>query len=265
MTYNTILFDLADGVATITLNRPDMLNAISTEMVTEIADAAGRVEAGAARCLLITGAGKGFCAGADLGGGDINPEMIQNADFDAGLQLEQHFNPLVRQLNALPVPVVSAVNGVAAGAGCSLALTADFVVASERAYFLQAFINIGLVPDAGSTWVLPRLVGRARATQMMMLGDRVPAAQALDWGMIHSVASENDLMPSARKLAARLAAGPRRSYHLLRQSIQSALDSTLDETLERERAFQREAGRTAEFREGVRAFSEKRKPAFDTL
>ena len=265
MSYNTILFDLANGIATITLNRPDMLNAISTEMVAEIADAAGRVETGAARCLLITGAGKGFCAGADLGGDDINPELIQNADFDAGLQIEQHFNPLVRQLNALSVPIVSAVNGAAAGAGCSLALTADFVVASERAYFLQAFINIGLVPDAGSTWVLPRLVGRARAIQMMMLGERVPAAQALDWGMIHSVASENDLMPSARKLAARLASGPRRSYHLLRQSIQRALDSTLDETLDLERAFQREAGRTAEFREGVRAFNEKRKPAFDTL
>ena len=254
MTYETLLLDRDGGVATLTLNRPDQLNALSTTLLTEINRALDELSADTPRVLVMTGAGRAFCSGADLGGGGL-PE-------DLGALLETHYNPLIEKLWALPCPVVAAVNGPAAGAGCSIALAADFVVAASSAYFLQAFVNIGLVPDAGATWLLPRLAGRARATQMMMLGERVPAAQALDWGMIYKVVDDAALPGEAAALAARLAKGPTRTYALIRQGIRAGLDSSLSDSLGVERVNQRDAGRSGDFAEGVQAFLAKRPAAF---
>jgi 2-(1,2-epoxy-1,2-dihydrophenyl)acetyl-CoA isomerase len=262
MAYEHILFSEAGGVATLTLNRPGALNALTTELIAEMIEAVDRVrDEGTARVLLLTGAGRAFCSGADLavggatGGGQRDP-------IDAGGRLETHFNPLLERLFALPVPFVTAVNGPAAGAGCSFALAGDIVVASESAYFLQAFVNIGLVPDVGSTWLLPRLAGKARAQGMMMLGEKIPAATALDWGMIWQVVPDAELMATATSLAARLAAGPTKSYALIRHGIRESLDASLTEALAIERRNQRSAGRSPDFAEGVAAFLQKRKANF---
>jgi 2-(1,2-epoxy-1,2-dihydrophenyl)acetyl-CoA isomerase len=244
MAYEHILFSEAGGVATLTLNRPGALNALTTELIAEMIEAVDRVrDEGTARVLLLTGAGRAFCSGA-------------------GGRLETHFNPLLERLFALPVPFVTAVNGPAAGAGCSFALAGDIVVASESAYFLQAFVNIGLVPDVGSTWLLPRLAGKARAQGMMMLGEKIPAATALDWGMIWQVVPDAELMATATSLAARLAAGPTKSYALIRHGIRESLDASLTEALAIERRNQRSAGRSPDFAEGVAAFLQKRKANF---
>ena len=262
MAYEHILFSEAGGVATLTLNRPGALNALTTELIAEMIEAVDRVrDEGTARVLLLTGAGRAFCSGADLavggatGGGQRGP-------IDAGGRLETHFNPLLERLFALPVPFVTAVNGPAAGAGCSFALAGDIVVASESAYFLQAFVNIGLVPDVGSTWLLPRLAGKARAQGMMMLGEKIPAATALDWGMIWQVVPDAELMATVTSLAARLAAGPTKSYALIRHGIRESLDASLTEALAIERRNQRSAGRSPDFAEGVAAFLQKRKANF---
>jgi 2-(1,2-epoxy-1,2-dihydrophenyl)acetyl-CoA isomerase len=176
--------------------------------------------------------------------------------------LETHFNPLLERLFALPIPFITAVNGPAAGAGCSYALAGDIVIAGRSAYFLQAFVNIGLVPDVGSTWLLPRLAGRARAQAMMMLGERIPAEQALDWGMVYKVVDDADLMTEARAVATKLAKGPTKAYALIRQGIRACMDSTLTEGLMVERRNQLHAGRTADFAEGVMAFLQKRPANF---
>lgn len=262
MAYDTIRFDEAGGVATLTLDRPAALNALTTALVEELIDAVDRVrDAGTARCLLLTGAGRAFCSGADLATGGATGTAASGRP-DAGHRLETHFNPLLERLFALPVPFVTAVNGPAAGAGASLALAGDIIVAGESAYFLQAFVNIGLVPDVGATWLLPRLAGRARAQGMMMLGEKVPAATALDWGMIWQVVPDVELMATAHALAARLAAGPTRTYGLIRQGIRAGMDASLTEALATERRNQRLAGRTADFAEGVGAFLQKRPAAF---
>ena len=276
MTYEHILFTEADGVATMTLNRPAALNALTSDLIAEMIDAVDRVrDEGTARVLLLTGSGRAFCSGADLAvgrttGTGVSGEHHGPAEagrprppVDVGHRLETHFNPLLERLFALPVPFVTAVNGVAAGAGCSFALAGDIVVAAESAYFLQAFVNIGLVPDVGSTWLLPRLAGRARATAMMMLGERIPAATALDWGLIWQVVPDAELMTTAAALAARLAAGPTKTYALIRHGIRDCLDASLTEALTIERRNQRAAGRTADFGEGVSAFLGKRKAAFE--
>lgn len=261
MTYTTIRFDEADGVATLTLDRPAALNALTTEVIDEMLDAVDRVrDGGTARCLLLTGAGRAFCSGADLATGGATGEG--SGPRDAGLRLETHFNPLLERLFALPVPFVTAVNGPAAGAGASLALAGDIVVAGASAYFLQAFVNIGLVPDVGATWLLPRLAGRARAQAMMMLGERVPAATALDWGMIWQVVADDALPATAQALAARLAAGPTQAYALIRHGIRDCLDAPLSAALAIERRNQRTAGQTADFAEGVTAFLQKRPARF---
>lgn len=262
MTYANILFDEADGVATLTLNRPAALNALTTELLAEMIDVVDLVrDEGTARVLLITGAGRAFCSGADLAVGGATGGALSGR-VDIGQRLETHFNPLLERLFALPVPVITAVNGPAAGAGCSFALAGDIVLAGESAYFLQAFVNIGLVPDVGATWLLPRLVGKARAQAMMMLGEKVPAVTALDWGMIWQVMPDVDLMPTARTLAARLAAGPTQTYALIRQGIRDCLDASLTEALAVERRNQRLAGQTADFAEGVGAFLQKRPAVF---
>ena len=259
MSFETIRADLGpDAVGTITLDRPDSLNALSAQMLDELRIAVVRLPEEGARCLLLTGAGRGFSSGADLAGGSGG-----GLPDDLGLALEEHFNPLVEALFAAPVPIVAAVNGPAAGAGCSLALAADIVVAARSAYFLQAFVNIGLVPDAGATWLLPRLAGRARALEMMMLGERVSAQQALEWGMISRVAEDSDLAAEGQALAARLARGPTRTLGLIRALARDAGQHDLTGSLLAERQAQREAGRTEDFRGAVLAFLQKQTPTFN--
>lgn len=244
------------AVATLTLSRPQSLNALNGAMVDELREAVESLSGSGARALLITGEGRGFSSGADLASGGGLPE-------DVGASLEQHFNPLVEALFACPMPVVAAVNGPCAGAGCSLALAADIVLAGRSAYFLQAFINIGLIPDAGATWLLPRLAGRARAMEMMLLGERVSAEQAEDWGLISRMVEDDALLDEARTLATKLAAGPTRSYGLLRRLARDAEQSSLTEALAAERIAQRDAGRTKDFQRGVMAFLAKQAPRFE--
>ena len=257
MAYEHIRFDLSpEAVATITLNRPDSLNALTAAMLDEIRAAVEGLPGSGARALLLTGEGRGFSSGADLASGGGLPD-------DVGAALEAHFNPLIEAIFACPLPVVAAVNGPCAGAGCSLALAADLVLAGRSAYFLQAFINIGLIPDAGATWLLPRLAGRARAMEMMLLGERIPAEQALAWGMISRVVEDEALTAEGAALAARLAAGPTVAYGLLRRLARNAGQLSLSDALAAERTAQRDAGRTEDFKRAVFAFLQKQKPEFD--
>jgi len=257
MTYQYIRLDLSSAaVATITLNRPDNLNALSSAMLDEIRAAVESLPGSGARALLLTGEGRGFSSGADLASGGGLPE-------DVGAALEAHFNPLVEALFACPLPVVAAVNGPCAGAGCSLALAADIVIAGRSAYFLQAFVNIGLIPDAGATWLLPRLAGRARAMEMMMLGERIPADKAAEWGLISRVVEDEALASEAAALAGRLAEGPTIAYGLLRRLAREAEQSSLTEALAAERIAQREAGHTEDFRNAVFAFLQRQQPRFN--
>ncbi len=267
MAYEHILFAETDGVATLTINRPERMNALHVGVIAEMIDAVDRVRdsaesGGTARVLVLTGTGRAFCSGADLAGGGAGVGAASAGPPDAGKVLETHFNPLLERLFALPVPFITVVNGVAAGAGCSYALAGDIVIAAKSAYFLQAFVNIGLVPDVGSTWLLPRLVGKARAQAMMMLGERIPAETAQDWGMIYKVVDDADLASVAAAIAAKLAVGPTRSYALIRQGVRDSLDLSLTEALMTERRNQLKAGRTADFAEGVTAFLQKRPTAF---
>jgi len=257
MAYEHVRLDFSPAaVATLTIARPDRLNALSARTVDELREAVEETGRSGARCLLLTGEGRGFSSGADLAGGGGLPE-------DAGAALEKHFNPLVEALFALEMPVVAAVNGPAAGAGCSLALAADIVIAARSAYFLQAFVNIGLIPDAGATWLLPRLAGRARAIEMMMLGERIPAEQARDWGMIARVVEDGDLAEESVALATRLAQGPTVALGLIRRLAREAQDRPLGEALAAERAAQREAGASEDFKGAVMAFLQKRQPRFE--
>jgi 2-(1,2-epoxy-1,2-dihydrophenyl)acetyl-CoA isomerase len=244
------------SVATITLDRPDSLNALSLDLLDELRAAVDGLPGRGARCLLLTGEGRGFSSGADLAGGGGLP-------MDAGLALEKHYNPLIEGLFALPIPFVAAVNGPAAGAGCSLALAADIVIAARPAYFLQAFVNIGLIPDAGATWLLPRLAGRARAMEMMMLGERISADQALEWGMISRVVEGEDLASEAVALATRLAQGPTLAYALIRRLAREAGHLPLGDALAAERVAQRQAGATEDFKHAVAAFLARRQPHFE--
>lgn len=257
MGYEHVRLELSPArVATLTIARPEKLNALSAQTVDELRAAVEETARSGARCLLLTGEGRGFSSGADLASGGGLPE-------DAGEALEKHFNPLVEALFALEIPVVAAVNGPCAGAGCSLALAADVVIAGRSAYFLQAFVNVGLIPDAGATWLLPRLAGRARAMEMMMLGERIPAERALEWGMISRVVDDEHLASEGVALATQLAQGPTRALGLIRRLARQAQDVPLTEALAAERAAQREAGRTADFRSAVVAFLEKRQPRFE--
>ena len=264
MAYEHILLEEEDGVATLTINRPQMLNALHVGVISEMIDAVDALrDEGRARVLLMTGAGRGFSSGADLaGGGDASGAGRSSGPVDAGKVLETHFNPLLERLFALPIPFITAVNGPAAGAGCSYALAGDIVIAARSAYFLQAFVNIGLVPDVGSTWLLPRLAGKARAQAMMMLGERIPAETAESWGMIWKCVDDEQLMPTAREIAGKLAKGPTRAYALIRQGIRDCLDVSLTEALMVERRNQMIAGRTGDFAEGVTAFLQKRPAEF---
>jgi 2-(1,2-epoxy-1,2-dihydrophenyl)acetyl-CoA isomerase len=257
MTYQHILAEARGDVLVLTLNRPDRLNAAPPALFDELRAAIGDLNG--ARAVLIAGAGRAFCSGADVAGGALGSDDPGRATHAA---LTDHYNPTMAAIAELAVPVVSAVRGPAAGIGCSLALAADFCVASETAYFLQAFVNIGLVPDGGASWMLPRLIGRARAAEMMMLGERVPAARALDWGMIHAVVADDALDAAALALATRLAAGPTLALGLMRRALGRALETDYATAMTAEAEAQRVARESADSREGGMAFLQKRKPDF---
>ena len=237
------------------MTRPASLNALNAELVNGLRDAVLAAPGEGARALLITGEGRGFSSGADLAGSGL--------PADVGAALEAHFNPLMEALAGSPIPIVTAVNGVAAGAGCSLALAGDLILAGRSAYFLQAFINIGLIPDAGANWLLPRFVGRARAMEMMMLGERVPAETAAEWGLVNRVVEDAVLIEEALDLATRLAAMPTRALGLIRRLARETEASSFSDALKAERVAQREAGETQDFRAGVAAFLGKQKPVFE--
>lgn len=254
--YETILTEKKGDVLVVTLNRPERLNAASIQLADDLT--AALYDLDGARCVLLTGAGRAFCSGADLQArGTSSP--VGGGSHHA---LMNHYNPLMSQILRLPVPVVTAVNGPAAGVGCSMGLAGDFVLAGKSAYFLQAFVNIGLVPDGGSTWLLTKTIGKARATQMMMLGERVSADQAESWGLIYKAVDDAALMDEALALATRLAAAPTVALSTMRRNIMIALDGTLDETFRAEAEGQRIAGASQDAREGGLSFLEKRKPVF---
>lgn len=256
--FKTILFELSGPAARLTLNRPDRLNSFTVEMHEEVAAALSEVEAADVRVLLLTGAGRGFCAGQDLSDRSVSP----GGAADLGASLEEYYNPLVRRLTSLACPVICAVNGVAAGAGANLALAADIVVAARSARFIQSFANIGLVSDSGGTWILPRLVGQARALGLALTGEPISAETAEAWGLIWKTVDDDDLVNAADQLVERFAAAPTQGLAAIKRAIRSSLNRDLDGQLDLERDLQRELGRTADYQEGVAAFLAKRTPAF---
>lgn len=269
----TLRLSYEGAVAIITLDRPQRLNAAPPQMFDEIHGALRQLPSLGARALVITGEGRAFCSGADLSGRGsepaASPAAIPSAAPGAASRgagaykaLTEHYGPTMLALAKLNIPTVAAVNGVAAGIGCSLALACDFVVAARSAYFLEAFVNIGLVPDGGATWMLPRLVGKARAVEMMLLGERIAADKAEAWGLIHKAVDDAELMPQAMALAERLAAGPTRALGLMRQGLARALEQSYAEALATEATHQMIAGDTADAREGALAFLERRKAVF---
>lgn len=256
--FETILTEKKGDVLVVTLNRPERLNAASIQLAEELTVALYNLQG--ARAVLLTGAGRAFCSGADLQarGGD---SAVTGGDT-SHRALMNFYNPLMSQIMNLSVPVVTAVNGPAAGVGCSMGLSGDFVFAGKSAYFLQAFVNIGLVPDGGSTWLLTKAIGKARATQMMMLGERIGAEQAESWGLIYKAVDDATLMDEALGMATRLASGPTVALSTMRKNIQVALDGTFDQVLRAEAEGQRAAGGSSDAREGGMSFLEKRKPVF---
>lgn len=257
MTYATIKFNIQDGVAAITLNRPDKLNSFSDEMHEDLRSIMPQLESDDVRAVLITGEGRAFGAGADL-----SSSSASGGGLDAGETLEKNYNPLILFVRNLNKPVVAAVNGIAAGASMSLALSCDIVLAAKSAYFLQAFCHIGLVPDAGSTYFLPRLVGSGKAMGLAMLGDKLPADEAEKMGLIWKTYEDDELMPAAEALAAQLAAGPTKGYGYIKQAMNASLVNDLEAQLKVERDLQQKASGTEDFYEGVAAFLGKRKANF---
>jgi 2-(1,2-epoxy-1,2-dihydrophenyl)acetyl-CoA isomerase len=259
MAWETIVFEASDGVGTLTLNRPDRLNSFNERMHEEVAAVLGTVESDAAiRALLITGAGRGFCAGQDLNLRDAGA----TGDFDAGAALERYYNPLIRRLRALEKPIVAAVNGPAAGAGANIAFACDIVVAAEEAVFIQSFGKIGLIPDSGGTFILPRIVGLQRAAALTMLGEKLPASRAKEWGLVYDVVPHTVLASTSFEIAKRLACLPTRGFGLTKRGFNAAFSNDLDTQLALEEELQGEAGRTLDYTEGVQAFIEKRPPRF---
>ena len=258
MTTSKIRVAIQGDIGVITLNDPATLNAASGQVAAKLSEAFSDL-ASKVRCVVLTGEGRGFCSGANLSGRTENPTPL--AERDAGAALESTYHPFISSLRDYPLPIVTAVNGVAAGIGCSLALMGDLIVAAESAYFLQAFRRIGLVPDGGSTYLLPRLIGKARAMEMALLGDKLPAPTALQWGLVNRCVPDDQLMATALELAGQLASGPK-SLGAIRRLVWDSLDAAWDEQLHAERVAQRDAGRTEDSIEGVRAFLEKRPAQF---
>lgn len=259
MAFETIVFSVEEGVARLTLNRPDKLNSFNTAMHAEVREALGRVASEGARVLVLTGAGRGFCAGQDLADRAVAPG---GKSVDLGESIEKHYKPLVLALRKLPMPVIAAVNGVAAGAGANIALACDIVIAARSANFVQAFAKLGLVPDSGGTWTLPRLVGNARALGLALLAEKLPAEQAAAWGLIWRCVDDAELASTVDALARQLAAAPTRGLARTKQAIYEGWQRSLGEQLDVERDLQRELGASADYAEGVAAFIEKRTPRF---
>ena len=258
--YKTIILSVDNGAAVLTLNRPDRLNSFTAEMHEEMQGALTEIERnGSIRALLLTGAGRGFCAGQDLGDRAVAPG---GEAVDLGQSCENYWNPMVRRLAEMRIPVVCAVNGVAAGAGANVALACDIVMAAKSAKFIQSFANIGLIPDSGGSWVLPRLIGQARALAITLTGEPVLAEKAESWGMIYKAVEDEALMEEAQKLVARLAKGPTRGLAETKKRIRESSLNTLQEELDHERDAMRELGYSKDYAEGVAAFMEKRKPIF---
>lgn len=259
MTSNKVLVEQIEGVGIIRLNDPDRLNALTAEMVEELDEAFDRC-AGSCRAILLTSVGRAFSSGVNLAGGQ--PIEDKNGKIDLGLFLEKHVNPLISRLAELPIPWVSGVRGAAAGVGCSLALSADLIVASESAYFLQAFAKVGLVPDGGASWLLARSVGRPRALELMLLGERLDADKALQWGLINRLVADDQLESASLELAFALAGGPTKTLAMIRQLARKGAEGDLAGLLAAEREAQRRCGLTHDAIEGVTAFLEKRPARF---
>ncbi len=259
MAYETILFEVDAGLARLTLNRPDKLNSFNTAMHAEVRDALGRLAGEGARVLVLTGAGRGFCAGQDLGDRAVAPGA---QGVDLGESIERNYKPLILALRTLPMPVVAAVNGVAAGAGANIALACDIVIAARSATFIQSFSKLGLVPDSGGTWTLPRLAGTARAIGLAMLGEKLPADQAVQWGLIWKCVDDGELSATVDTLARQLAQAPTRGLARTKEAIYGSGLRSLAEQLDVERDLQRELGWSGDYAEGVAAFMEKRAAKF---
>jgi 2-(1,2-epoxy-1,2-dihydrophenyl)acetyl-CoA isomerase len=260
MSYVNIRFDAADGIARLTLNRPERLNSFNDAMHAEVRDAIHRLRADASlRVLLLTGAGRGFCAGQDLGDRAVAPGA---EPIDLGASIDRNYKPLVLALRTLPLPVVCAVNGVAAGAGANIALACDIVIAAKSASFVQAFSKIGLIPDSGGTYFLPRLAGTARAMGLAFFGDKLSAEQAAAWGLIWRCVDDADFAAAVDSMLGQLASAPTRGLAATKQAIYASAGNTLEAQLDLERDLQRELGKSADYREGVAAFAAKRPPQF---
>lgn len=258
-----LLVETVDGLCFLTLNRPEKLNAVNEALGTALQQALDRCASeDTIRAVMLTGAGRAFCAGQDLG--DRDPSTMTEAP-DLGATLEHIYNPIVRRIRTLEKPVVCAVNGAAAGAGANLALACDIVLAARSASFLQAFARIGLLPDSGGTWMLPRLLGEARAKGLALLAEPLPAETAAAWGLIWRAVEDGALVDEAAGLARKLAAGPTVSYGLIKRAIHAAADQPLDAHLDLERDLQRIAGRTPDYAEGVAAFLQKRRAQFQGI
>jgi len=258
--FETLRCEIDGPIAQITLQRPANLNALTPRMLAELREGVSALADKRIRCLILTGAGRGFCVGADL----VDVELLhdEQGGIDLGLSLERDFNPTVRALARAPFPTLAAVNGPCVGAGMSLALACDVTLAARAAYFCQAFTNVGLVPDSGSTFFLPRLVGSARAAGMVLLGGRISAEQAAAWGLVWRCVDDAALLSEARDLARQLVERPTTTLVLCRQALIESSRNDLDQQLDLERNLQRITGRTHDTMEGIRAFAEKRKPRF---
>lgn len=258
MSFETIIYSVDGGVLTLTLNRPESYNACNEQMTTELQAALKDAERDAAvRAIILTGAGKAFCSGQDLKDAPASGGRRSLAD-----SLERRYNPIIRKLATMPKPIIAAINGIAAGAGCSLALACDMKIAAAGTSLLQAFVNIGLVPDSGSSFFLARAAGYSRAFEIASLGEKLPVERAAELGLINRVVAAESLMDEARALAERYAAGPTRAYGYIKKMLHRAEHSSLDEMLDYEVFMQEAAGRTSDYQEGVAAFVEKRRPAF---
>jgi 2-(1,2-epoxy-1,2-dihydrophenyl)acetyl-CoA isomerase len=258
MPYQNILFEIQGGIARLTLNRPDKLNSFNTEMHVEVRDALDRTRADAtARVLILTGAGRGFCAGQDLG-----DRAVSGGEVDLGESIEKYYAPLVRTLRTLPMPVIGAVNGVAAGAGAQVALACDIVIAAKSASFIEPFCKLGLIPDTGGTYFLPRLVGTARAIGMSMLGEKIPAELAATWGLIWRCVEDAELGKTVDGIATALANGPTKGLARIKEAIYASAGNRFDQQLDLERDLMSELGKSDDYKEGVAAFLEKRPAKF---
>lgn len=260
MSYQNILFDVNDGIARLTLNRPDRLNSFNVDMHREVREALQTLAGpNVARVLVLTGAGRGFCAGQDLGDRAVAPG---GQGVDLGASIDNYYKPLVLALRTLPLPVIAAVNGVAAGAGANIALACDIVIATRSASFIQSFSKIGLVPDSGGTWLLPRLVGNARALGLAFLADKLSAEQAAQWGLIWRCVDDAEFKDAVDAFAKQFASAPTRGLARTKQAIYESWGRSFEQQLDVERDFQRELGRSQDYAEGVAAFTEKRNPRF---